>query len=308
MKNFFVVVCLVVCLCLTGVAGLAAGGPEPPPCGGPDEPPCPPCGPRPESAEPCRPDLTVCLENSRSKRVADRGVFLLLRFVASPLGAFCALATMASGQMADVDVVARLAGPGRGLPVATVSGLDVVFRDPMTRETLVRYELANSRGFVRAGFTASVPALEAGWTVSATAAGWWAPTVRVPPDRPKAELTLVPAGEVRLGLRGDGSGSGRLTAGDAEISGWIERGRGLRRGRHEGPCRVVRPGRNGDAAEVVCGFALGKVKDLAVALGSCPPWRVPVVTVTDETDLGVADVATCAAGTKQCESCNGSAW
>lgn len=62
MKGSFVVVCLVVCLCLTGVAGLAADGPEPPPCGGPDEPPCPPCGPRSESGEPCRPDLTVCLE------------------------------------------------------------------------------------------------------------------------------------------------------------------------------------------------------------------------------------------------------
>lgn len=212
---------------------------------------------------------------------------------------------MAPGQMTDVDVAARLAGPGRELPV---SGLVVVFRDPMSRETLVRYELANSRGFVRAGFTASVPTLKAGWTVSATAVGWWAPTVRVSSGRPKAELTLVRAGEVRLELRGEGSGSGRLTAGDVEISGWTERGRELRRGRHEGPCRVVRPGRNGDAAEVVCGFALGKVKDLTVALGSCPPWRVPAVTVTEETHLGVADVAACTAGTNRGESCSGSAW
>lgn len=240
--------------------------------------------------------------------MADRGVFLPLRIVASAFGASCVLATMASGQMADVDVAVRLAGPARGLPVATVSGMAVVFGDPMTRETLVRYELANTRGFVRAGFTASVPALKAGWTVSATAAGLWAPTVRVSPRRPEADLILVLAGDVRLGLRGEESGSTRLTASDVQISGWTGRGRGLRRGRHEGPCRVVRPGRNGEAAEVVCGFALGKVKDLAVALGSCPPWRVPVVRVTEETDLGVADVAACAAGTKQCESCDGSAW
>ncbi len=202
---------------------------------------------------------------------------------------------MASGQMTDIDVTVRLAGPDRGRPVTRVSKTVVVFIDPIVRETLVRFELANSRGFARAGFTAAVPALETGWSVSATAPGWWAPSVRVRPTRPKAELTLVRSGEVRLGLRGERSGFKRLSARDVEISGVIGRGRGLRRGRHQAPCRVVRPGRDGEEAEVVCGFALGKVRDLSVVLGSCQPWRLPAVTVTQETDLGVADLAGCVA-------------
>ena len=218
-----------------------------------------------------------------------------LRIAVPSLGALGLFATMASGQMTDVDVSVRLAGPGRGLPAKKVPKTVVVFFDPTVRETLVRYELASSSGFARAGFTAAVPALEAGWSASATAPGWWAPTARIRPGRPKVELILVRAGEVRLGLRGEGNGSDRLRSGDVEISGLIGRGRGLRRGRHKGPCRVVRPGRNGETADVVCGFAWGKVRDLAVALGSCQPWRASAVTVTEETDLGVADLAACAA-------------
>ena len=172
--------------------------------------------------------------------------------------------------------------------------LTVEFLEAATRMPLVSSIVGTGNGLtVDLHAAVPLPAVGSVWEVEARAEGWWGPSLMISADRREINLILVPGGTVGLEVEGADRGVAMLSEDDVGLVGRVSSGAGtvaplLDPGDYRSSCEVERSS-DKRWVGVRCPFARGLATDLEVLLGPFIPFRRSAVTVSDYTDLGVAE-------------------